>query len=250
MYDQLMAAFRLDNTALLIAAALAFAFGYIEYIYSFALVLHEKKAPFPIWMHTFYLAHDASWAVILFWAAATHGWHWFFVGASIALFIWTVFELFNIYMAVTAERQEIWEDYYKADVTLAQALTNVGLQVAGFVCFVNLLIQFMGEGSFLQWVMLTNVVMAVGPGVLWMRHGRQDNSRFGASMGLAIVIVLGTINTFIPGSMWAQVMPEVFGTAWIYTSGVVFTGVALFNLHNLSRLPPKTPLPGQKNPIW
>ena len=69
-------------------------------------------------------------------------------------------------------------------------------------------------------------------------------------MGLAIVIVFGTANTFSPGSMWAQAMPEVFGTAWIYASGVVFTSVALFNLYNLSRLPPKTRLPGQKKPIW
>src|SRR3546814_2396649 len=61
MYDQLIAAFRLDNTPLLAISALTFLFGYLEYVYSFALTFREKRAPYPVWMHTFYLAHDSTW---------------------------------------------------------------------------------------------------------------------------------------------------------------------------------------------
>ncbi|HTZ69019.1 MAG TPA: hypothetical protein VMB71_00060, partial [Acetobacteraceae bacterium] len=177
MYDQLIAAFRLDNVPLLAIAALTFLFGYLEYVYSFALILREKKAPYPIWMHTFYLAHDSSWAVILFGAAASHHWNWFLTATAIALVIWNFFEIFNIYMALTVERQEIWGEYYPGKVTLGNALISVLLQLASFYCLVNILIGFMGPGSILQWFLFTNMLIAAAPGVLWMRRGRRDNSR-------------------------------------------------------------------------
>lgn len=58
----------------LTVAGITFLMGYLEYMYSFALVLWEKSAPFPIWMHTFYFAHDLEqsflpsqhWQIIIF----------------------------------------------------------------------------------------------------------------------------------------------------------------------------------------
>lgn len=44
MYDQLIVAFRLDNTPPVAVTALTFLFGYLEYIYSFALIFRERKA--------------------------------------------------------------------------------------------------------------------------------------------------------------------------------------------------------------
>jgi hypothetical protein len=213
MYSQLIAAFRLDNTPLLAVAALTFLFGYLEYVYSFALTFRERKAPYPIWMHTFYLAHDSSWAVIMFGAAASHQWNWFFIATACALAIWNIFEVINIYMAVTVERQDVFGDFYPGKVTLGNALVSVALQLAAFYCLVNILIGFMGIGSILQWFLFTNMLIAAVPGVLWMKRGRKDNSRAGASMGLAILILLATINTFLPSSMWVQAMPEVFNVA-------------------------------------
>jgi len=246
MYDQLIDAFTFDNVPLLIAAAITFGIGFWEYIYSFRLVLREGKAPFPIWMHTFYLAHDSSWAVILLTAASRHDWNWFLTGASIALFVWTLFELFNLYKAITVERVEIWGPYFGEGVTARQALLNVALQTAGFYAIVNLLIVYMGEGSVLQWFALTNMVMAAGPGVLWARRG----SREGASVGLGIVILLGTINTFLPVGMFVVAMPEVFDTGWFYIAGVVFTVIAATNLYRLTAYPAKVPVEGGKKPIW
>jgi hypothetical protein len=242
-YDQLMSAFTLDNTQLLVVAAITFLIGYLEYMYSFALMRREKRAPYPIWMHTFYLAHDSSWAVIMFVAAAHNHGYWFFVATGIALLIWNFFEIFNIWKAVTVERQEIWGDYYQGEVTVRQALGNVAIQVAAMYTLVNILISFMGPGSIMQWFLFTNMLIGSAPGVLWMKRGAKENTRRGASMGLAIVILVGTINSFLPTSMWVLAMPEVFDTPIYYLTGAVFTFISAFNLYQLSKLPPKTATP-------
>jgi hypothetical protein len=247
MYEQLIAAFRLDNVPLLAVSALTFLLGYLEYVYSFALTFREKKAPYPVWMHTFYFAHDSSWALILFKAAAAHDWNGFLLVTAIALLVWNVFEMINIYLAVTIERQEVWGDCYPGTVTLASALLGVALQLAAFYCLVNILIGFMGQGSVLQWFLFTNMLIAAVPGVLWMKRGRRDNSREGASMGLALLILAATINTFLPCSMWVQAMPEVFDVPWYYASGLVFTAI---HVYTLAQLPAKVARPGAPRPIW
>jgi hypothetical protein len=104
-------------------STITFSFGYLQYIYSFRLVLREKKAPFPVWMHTLYLAHDTTAAIVFFLLARQHDWFWFFTLTAIALTIWTLFELFNL------------------------------LRV------------FMADEAMFKWFALTNVVMAVGPGL-------------------------------------------------------------------------------------
>ncbi|HEY9545712.1 MAG TPA: hypothetical protein VIR56_06885 [Solimonas sp.] len=250
MYDQLIAAFRLDNTPLLAISALTFLFGYLEYVYSFALTFREKRAPYPVWMHTFYLAHDSTWALLMLKAAAAHDWNWFLTATGVALMIWNVFEIINIYLAVTIERQDVWGEFHRGEVSLGSALLSVVLQVAAFYCIVNILIGFMGAGSVLQWFLFTNMLIAAVPGVLWMKRGARDNSRTGASMGLAILILVATVNTFLPCSMWVQAMPEVFDVPWFYASGVVFTAIAAFHLYTLAKLPPKPRQPGKRKPIW
>ncbi|NTW42618.1 MAG: hypothetical protein HGA44_22560 [Cellulomonadaceae bacterium] len=109
----------------------------------------------------------------------------------------------------------------------------------------------MGEGSVLQWFLFTNMLIAAAPGVLWLKRGAQDNSRRGASMGLAIVILIGTINTFLPGAnMWVLALPEMFDTPVFYATGVVFVAIAAFNLYRLSTLPPKTRTEEMPRPVW
>jgi hypothetical protein len=245
-FDQLIAAFRFDNIPLLVASAITFALGFWEYIYSFRLVIREKMAPFPIWMHTFYLAHDSSWAIILFIAASHYHWNWFLTGAASALLVWNCFEIFNLYKAVTIERQEIWGAYYGKNVSWRRALGNVVVQVAAFYGVVNILIAFMGQGSVLQWFALTNVVMAVGPGILWLRRG----SRQGSSLGLGIVILVGTINTFLPTGMFVLALPHVFNTPWYYIGGAVFTLIAAGSLYRIAKYPAKPRVAGEKRPIW
>jgi len=246
MYEELIAAYTFDNVPLLVASVITFGFGFWEYIYSFRLVRREGKAPFPIWMHTFYFAHDSSWAVILFLAASRYEWNWFLLGASIALVVWTLFEVYNLILAVKVERREIFSAHLGENATARQAIIAILVQIAAFYGLVNIVIMFIGEGSFLQWTVLTNMVMAAGPGTLWLRRGSRD----GNGMGIALVILGGTINTFLPVSMFALALPEVFNQPWYYLTGVIFSAIALANVIMVSRLPAKSRISGQPRPIW
>jgi len=250
MYDELMRVFTLGNWPLLVVAAFTSLLGYLEYVYSFALMWREHRSPFPIWMHTFYFAHDGSWTIIMLIAAASRGWYWFFVAVAISLLSFSAFEAYNVYKAITVERKEIWGDYYQGEVTVKQAVINVGMQLAAFLCVVNILIGFMGPGSILQWFLFTNMLMAAAPGVLWTKRGARENTRIGTSMGLAIVVLVGTVNTFLPTSMWVLAMPHTFNAPWYYITGVVFIAIAGFNLYNLARLPRKPRISGHRGPIW
>lgn len=250
-YDQLISAFTLDNTPLLISAAITFLIGYLEYMYSFALIRREKKAPYPVWMHTFYLAHDSSWAVIMLLAASRYDWNWFLTACGIALIVWNLFEIYNIYKVLTIERQEVYGDYVKGEVTFARAALLTGIQIPAMYALVWILIGFMGQGSIMQWFLFTNMLIAAAPGVLWLKRGAREGTRHGSSIGLGIVILLGTINTFLPGAnMWVLSMPEVFNTPVFYFTGVVFVAIAAFHLYNLTRLPKKVPTLEIPRPIW
>ncbi|MGV8083417.1 MAG: hypothetical protein AB2L09_07285 [Coriobacteriia bacterium] len=151
-----------------------------------------------------------------------------------------------MYKAITVERQEIWSSYYGSGVTVQQALTSVIIQILAFYAVVNVVRIYMGPASFLQWASVTNMVMAAGPGILWMRRG----SRKGSSVGLAIVILAGTINTFLPIGMFVQALPQVFGHPWFYLAGVIFTFIAAMNLRMVLRFPSKAVAEGGRKPIW
>lgn len=235
-----------DNPRLLLLSAITFAFGYLQYIYSFRLVLREGKAPFPIWMHTLYLAHDTTAAVVFFCLARQHEWFWFFSLTAIALAIWTLFELFNLYMAIKVERQDIWGPYQAEPVTEGQALGRIVVQVLFMFALVNLLRVFMADEAMFKWFALTNVMMAIGPGLLWY----QRQSRAGSSVGLAIVILLGTVWTFLPpGFGMFTTALSYFHQPWFYLTGVVVSLIALGNLLMLLRFPAKTATAG-KATIW
>ena len=94
-------------TLLLIVAGFTFFIGYMEYVYSFKLVRREKSAPYPVWMHTFYFAHDSMGAIVFAEASRAVGGFWFFDLASIALVIWNLFEVYNLYKCIFVERQAI-----------------------------------------------------------------------------------------------------------------------------------------------
>ncbi|WEV58207.1 hypothetical protein [Ligilactobacillus acidipiscis] len=246
MFEQLVQNFTFNNIPLLTSAVITFAFGFWEYIYSFRLTFREGKSPFPIWMHTFYFAHDSTWAIIFAITAPKYNWNWFMVTASIALVVWTLFEVYNLYHAIFIERQEIWHAYYPQGIGKVNAFANVVMQIAGFYGVVNLLILYFGPGSFLQWTSLTNIVMAVGPGILWQRRGSRD----GSSIGLSLVILFGTINTFIPASMFVLAMPQAFSHLWYYLTGIIISLIALRNFLILRSYPPKEQKPAAKKPIW
>src|SRR3546814_15061534 len=101
-------------------------------------------------MHTFYLAHDSTWALLMLKAAAAHDWNWFLTATGVALMSWNVFTSINIYLAVTIERPDLLGEFHRGEVSLGSALLSVVLQVAAFYCLVNILLGSMGSGSVLQ----------------------------------------------------------------------------------------------------
>ena len=84
------------------------------------------------------------------------------------------------------------------------------------------------------------MLIASAPGILWLKRGARNGTRYGASVGPALVILVGTINTFLPGAnMWVLSMPEVFDTPLFYLTGAIFVAISAFNLAMLLRLPAK-----------
>lgn len=247
MLQEVMRAFQENTTRMLILAAISFAGGYGLYIYSFLLTLREKRAPFPFWMHVFYLAHDITGAVVFGLAAYHNHWFWFFWATSIALLIWNGFEIFNIVMAIRHERQEIWGRFYPAPVTPRQALTRTAWTFLLMIGAVNIFRVFMNDEVMFKWFSLTNAIMAVFPGFLW----NERQSRAGSSVGLAILIVFVSANTFLPPGygMFTTASP-FFDQPWFYITGIICTAFAVKHLVMLLRYPAKLTVAGQKKPIW
>lgn len=245
MIEEIMNAYA-TNPRLWVISAIAFAIGYMQYIYSFRLVLRERCAPYPVWMHTFYFAHDFTGAIVFFLLAQQYEFFWFFTATSIALVIWNLFEVFNLYMAIKVERQEIWGKFYDQPVTERQALLRILGQIVLFLAVVNLFREFMDDDVMFKWFAFTNVLMAVAPGYLW----NERKSRRGTAVGLAIVNLVCAIYTFLPPGygMWTTAS-SYFDQPWFYLTGVVVSLYALRNLVMLLNYPPKTSVDGRK-PIW
>jgi len=244
MVQDLMTAYSPSNPffiRLIIVSILTFGMGYIEYIYSFRLVIKEKSAPYPIWMHTFYFAHDFSGAIVFLTLAKKTGF-WFFWVAGIALIIWNFFEVYNIYKAVTVEREDIWGK----DSTVKQAMKEVIFQIAIMFCVVNLFRVFMNDEVMFKWFAFTNILIAVAPGYYWQSR----KTRKGASLGLSITIMIGTFLTFLPPGfgMWTTASPY-FDQPWFYITGLVTMLFAIRNYFILKAFPEKEKIEGQKT-IW
>lgn len=247
MLLEVMQAYKDHTARMLIVSAILFAGGYGFYIYSVLLTLREKKSPFPFWMHVFYLAHDLTGAGVFALAAYHNQWFWFFSATAIALLIWNGFEVFSIVMGIKHERQEIWGRYYASPVTVRQALAQTAWLVVLMVAVVNIFRVFMQDEIMFKWFALTNAIMAVFPGFLWAER----KCRAGSSVGLALLIVFVSVNTFLPPGfgMFTTASP-FFHQPWFYITGVICTAFSIRHLVLLLRYPAKEVAAAQKQPIW
>ena len=239
-----------DIGRLLIVSAVAFGFGYGVYIYCILLLVRERRSPYPVWMHTFYLACDATGTVFWFLLAREHDWFWFFTASSVAMFIWVLCEIWSLYMAVKYERQEIFGHLYAGPVTERQAVNQIAAQTLWFLCVVNLTNFFLGglnDAAMFKWYVWTNLIVAVGPSYLWAAR----RSRHGTSMGLAIMVLLSIIATYLPPGwgMWTTAS-SYFNTPWFYLSGLVATGYAVYNLILVKGFAPKPALIDGRRTVW
>lgn len=226
-------------------AGLTFLIGFIEYIYSFLLFKREGSSPFNILMHSYYFAIDSMGIFVFATAAhATNGF-WLFTAASIAEVVWTLFEIYSLVKCVTAERQAIWG----TATTASQAAWKVLGWVVVMVTCVNLFRVFLNDPAMFKWYIFTNVLMAIMPGLYWEKRG----TRIGASWGLSIVILIGTVNSFLPNNMWSLASPyfSMANNPWFYVVGIVAIFFACRNLWVMKHLPPKPKvLANGKHSIW
>ncbi|MFC6181000.1 hypothetical protein [Lactiplantibacillus daowaiensis] len=226
-------------------AGLTFLIGFVEYIYSFILINREGKSPYNLLMHAYYFAID-SMGIIVF-ATASHavGGFWIFRLAAVAEVVWTLFEVYNLVMCIYVEREAIWGP----DVTVKMAWWRVIGWLVVLVPTVNLFRVFMHDPAMFKWYIFTNILMGIMPGLYWEKRGTQ----VGASKGLAIVILIGTINSFLPTNMWAAVSSYFSWqqNPWFYVIGVIAIGFASRTLVVLHRLPAKPQrLANGKKSIW
>jgi hypothetical protein len=228
----------------LTVAGITFAIGFIEYIYSFLLINREGKSPYNILMHSYYLAID-SMGVIVF-ATASHALagFWIFTFAAIAEVVWSLFEIYNLIKLVYVERQDVW-----GNITVKNAWWRVIGWVIVMIVVVNLFRVFMNDPAMFKWYIFTNVLMGIMPGLYWEKR----ETRLGASWGLAIIILIGTINSFLPTNMWAAASPyfSINNNPWFYVVGIVAIFFAFRNLWVLYKLPAKPKvLANGKKTIW
>lgn len=235
-----MYAYSLDNPQfklLMCVAAFTFLIGYLEYVWSFKLIRREHSAPYPVWMHTFYFAHDSMGAILFALASKAVGGFWFFTAASMALMVWNLFEVYNLYKCIYVERQAIWGHLSDKPVTIKDAWLRVIGQLCVFIPLVNLFRIFMQDQAMFSWFIFTNVLIAIIPGLYWEKRKTQ----VGASFNLAIIILIGTINSFHTWNMWVLTTDyyNFTNNPWFYILGVVSIGFAIRNVYIYKKLPKK-----------
>jgi hypothetical protein len=188
--------------------------------------------------------------VFWFLLAREHHWFWFFTASSVAMLIWVFCEVWSLYMAVKYERQDIWGRFHENPVTVRQALGHLIPQTAWFFGVVNLTNYFMGgldDAAMFKWYVWTNLIVAVGPAHLWAER----KTRHGTSMGLAIMVLLSIVATYLPPGfgMWTTASPY-FNNVWFYFSGLVATGYAIYSLILVKSFPPKPAFIDGRKAVW
>ncbi|KAI5917105.1 hypothetical protein F4810DRAFT_82508 [Camillea tinctor] len=246
-FARLTEEFSFDNLELLIPAAITFIIGYLQYYYVIRLTLSEGKGPMPLWMHSFYLAHDSAWAYILASAAPQYGNHWFLRCASTALLVFSSLEIFTIHRALTRDRAATFGPLLnRAAPPLGPALAYTAASQAAMYAVVHLGLQLMGPDCLMQWFSLTNVVIVLGPTHEYLARGSRD----GLSLGLCVVNVFCAVFTFAPFGMWAVAVPELFAQPAYYAVGAVMLPYSLWMLWVVAQYPPKQQKKGGPAPIW
>ncbi|KAH6680024.1 hypothetical protein F5X68DRAFT_223782 [Plectosphaerella plurivora] len=244
-YQRLSDEFNLDNTPLLASAAMTFGIGYAQYYYALRIQHREGSSPMPFWMHSFYLAHDSAWSYILGSAASRYG-GWFLKATSTALLVWSLLEIYCIYHAITKSREETFSSLFGPRPSLAKVQAYAFFLQVAMYCVIFIGILLMGEGCFLQWACLTNVVIVMGPIHEYIRRG----SRKGLSLGLCLVNIACPIWTFAPFGMWAQVFPETFTQPVYYTAGFFLFLYSVWAFWIVWSYPPKKASKENPAPIW
>lgn len=242
--DQIMHTVETDPTGLVTAMFIVFGSAFGIYFYSLWLQFREKKAPFYVWQHAFYFAHDVNF-VFLFDTMFNQTGFWIFklMWAGCVAFIFI--EILSLYLAVKNERQEVWGKYvHDGKVTEKQAWQMGIFLYIAILAIVTCIRIGTGDVMCFFLMMLTNAITAIMPSFLV----QERNSREGHSIILSFFIMINVSLTFAPQGigMWATLAP-VFREPWFFALGAISLLFAIRYLVVQLRLPKKGLLPnGQK----
>ncbi len=230
----------------LLTVIITFILGFLVYIYSFVLVNREGHGPYPLWMHTFYLAADFMGIWVFLNAYLNYQHFWFFMLASIGELVWVGMEVYCLYKAVTVEKNEL----FGPTASLNDALRLIIFEVIIFFTSLNLLRVELGDVSMFKFWIFTQVIICTVPGL----YLEQRQSRLGACWQLNIVLVLVAIMSFNPWNMWSLIAPQFFSMAnnpWYYVVGLVTLFFAIRGCFQYQKQAPKpTRLANGKRPIF
>lgn len=229
--------------SLMLGFAAANLIGLLEYFWAVALTVKEKHVPCPTWMHTFFLAHDSTAAIVFTALAWQHHFFWVFSVYAVGMYTWSLMEIFCLYMEIKYEREAAFGNLKDIPVSVGQAVTQVFTELIVMYVIINLLRYLTHDQAMFIWLPLTNFVMAIGPGyVLQKRQSRQ-----GSSVMIYIFIILGTLLNFAPKGIgfFASILPNIFNQPIWFVTGLIATIIAIINLITIWRLPAKS-----KPAIW
>lgn len=218
----------------LVSVLLTFFLGFMVYVYSLLLVVREKSAPYPVWLHTFYCAADFM-GIWVFSAAYASVPCWFFILGAVGEAVWVLVEIICLYFAVTTEREAIWGK----NATLRHAVLFCLAEIV--VCFVslNFLRVELGDVSMFKFWIFTQTLVVCVPGMFWKERG----TRVGACWQLAFVLLGVALLSFNPWwNMWALISPAYFGiqvNPWFYAMGAVVICFGVYDVYVYATLPKK-----------
>lgn len=217
--------------ALLVGFAIANAIGLLEYIWAVALTFKEKAGPFPMWMHTFFFAHDSTAGVIFTILAFKYHFFWVFTIYALGMLTWTILEAICITMELHYNAKEEFNVGVRQATVQTIILIFIMYSIIWFIRYVD------GDVAMFIWLPLTNFVMAVGPGFTLLKR----RSRRGSSVVVYIFIICGTLFNFAPRGIgfFTTLLPQIFNCPLWYLIGVISTIIAVYNLIMVLKLPAK-----------
>lgn len=211
-----------SNPAMIPAAIVAIAVGYIYYVFQILIIVRRHKSVAPAWMHCFFLADDST-AVVIFFLAATKYDFWFYWLFFVGMFIWCFFEIFCIWYSISHELK----DFIPGVKSQKQAYTICMLLYFVSLSIVNLILTWAGDEVMLTTFTICNILAVTIPPLFCLR--RETRGKY--EIGLAINCVLIAFTNFLPANFgWWTTASAWFDHPWWYISGVIMTIYTLWAL--------------------
>ena len=218
-----------------VAIGLAVIFGLLVYIIPIVITERDKVGPYPLWLHTFYLAADFMGIWVFLDAWLKNGHFLLFLLLAIGEAIWCCMEVFCLQRACTYEK----DINFKPGTTTKGMIKIIAIQVILFYVGLNFLRFELHDSTMWKFWIFTQVLITTIPGLVMEARG----TRKGYSLWLHIVLICVALVSFNPWcNMWVVISPDFFSleaNPWYYLMGILCLGFAVRGLVQYLKLPEK-----------